>query len=211
MVCARTRALQPEGETFDSSYKRETPTSFAPSQVIKGWTEAMQLMVQGDKWEMYIPSELGYGEGGTVRMPPPTHTHRAHALYCHRREATSRAPTHTYTRGCSHVSAGAGASTRHHQPEPASCTPTPTRRHTGSGANIKGGDVLVFTMEILSIDGPTTPADRGPPSFTEVTTLAEFAEWDAATGRPLSSLCLLSFARSLSRTCVVSPPLSVLS
>merc|ERR1712100_715391 len=49
---------------FDSSYKRGDPTSFAPNQVIKGWTEAMQLMVEGDKWEMYIPSELGYGDGG---------------------------------------------------------------------------------------------------------------------------------------------------
>lgn len=34
-------------------------------KVIKGWTEAMQLMVEGDKWQMYIPSELGYGDGGT--------------------------------------------------------------------------------------------------------------------------------------------------
>merc|ERR550525_2015270 len=50
---------------FDSSYKRGSPTSFAPNQVIKGWTEAMQLMVEGDKWEMYIPSELGYGDGGS--------------------------------------------------------------------------------------------------------------------------------------------------
>mmetsp|Transcript_16948 Transcript_16948/g.30677 ORF Transcript_16948/g.30677 Transcript_16948/m.30677 type:complete len:242 (+) Transcript_16948:51-776(+) len=49
---------------FDSSYKRGKPTTFAPNQVIKGWTEAMQLMVEGDKWEMYIPSELGYGEKG---------------------------------------------------------------------------------------------------------------------------------------------------
>jgi hypothetical protein len=38
---------------------------FAPNQVIKGWTEAMQLMVEGDKWEMYIPSELGYGDRGS--------------------------------------------------------------------------------------------------------------------------------------------------
>eukprot|EP00965_Chrysotila_dentata_P262356 6214545-Pleurochrysis_carterae.AAC.2 len=43
--------------TFDSSYQRGSPTSFAPNQVIGGWTEAMQLMVEGDKWELYIPSE----------------------------------------------------------------------------------------------------------------------------------------------------------
>lgn len=78
---------------FDSSYKRGDPTSFAPNQVIKGWTEAMQLMVEGDKWEMYIPSDLGYGDGG-------------------------------------------------------------------SGAKIKGGDVLIFRMEILKIKGGKVPADR---------------------------------------------------
>merc|ERR1712039_744700 len=55
------------GKEFDSSYKRGTPTTFAPNQVIKGWTEAMQLMVEGDKWEMYIPYNLAYGERG---MPP---------------------------------------------------------------------------------------------------------------------------------------------
>ena len=44
---------------FDSSYQRGSPTSFAPNQVIKGWTEAMQLMVEGDKWELFIPAELG--------------------------------------------------------------------------------------------------------------------------------------------------------
>ena len=44
-----------DGTEFDSSYKRGTPTTFAPNQVIKGWTEAMQLMVQGDKWEMCTP------------------------------------------------------------------------------------------------------------------------------------------------------------
>merc|ERR1712226_1301910 len=75
-----------EWKEFDSSYKRGEPTTFAPNQVIKGWTEAMQLMVEGDKWEMYIPSELGYGDGG-------------------------------------------------------------------SGEKIKGGDVLIFRMEILKIKG----------------------------------------------------------
>merc|ERR1711957_588082 len=53
-----------DGKEFDSSYKRGKPTTFAPNQVIKGWTEAMQLMVEGDKWEMYIPSDLAYGEKG---------------------------------------------------------------------------------------------------------------------------------------------------
>merc|ERR1719183_2243738 len=57
-----------DGKQFDSSYDRGEPTTFAPNQVIKGWTEAMQLMVEGDKWEMYIPPELAYGENGS----PPT-------------------------------------------------------------------------------------------------------------------------------------------
>jgi len=89
----RTAQQWPSGDKFDSSYDRGSPTSFAPNQVIKGWTEAMQLMVEGDKWEMYIPSELGYGDGGS----PP---------------------------------------------------------------KIGGGDVLVFTMEIIKIKGGKTPASR---------------------------------------------------
>mmetsp|Transcript_39827 Transcript_39827/g.104981 ORF Transcript_39827/g.104981 Transcript_39827/m.104981 type:complete len:239 (+) Transcript_39827:77-793(+) len=85
---------------FDSSYRRGDPTTFAPNQVIKGWTEAMQLMVEGDKWEMYIPSDLGYGDGG-------------------------------------------------------------------SGAQIKGGDVLIFRMEILKIKGGKVPADRCDPETSK--------------------------------------------
>jgi len=53
-----------DGTIFDSSYQRDSPMTFAPNQVIKGWTEAMQLMVEGDKWELFVPSELGYGERG---------------------------------------------------------------------------------------------------------------------------------------------------
>merc|ERR1719445_410320 len=62
----RTAKNYPDGEKFDSSYDRGSPTSFAPNQVIKGWTEAMQLMVEGDKWEMYIPAKLAYGDNGRV-------------------------------------------------------------------------------------------------------------------------------------------------
>jgi len=80
-----------DGTVFDSSYERGEPTTFAPNQVIKGWTEAMQMMVVGDKWEMYIPSELAYGDRGS----PP---------------------------------------------------------------KIGGGDVLIFKMEILAIQGETVPA-----------------------------------------------------
>lgn len=50
-----------DGTEFDSSYKRHEPNTFAPNQVIKGWTEAMQLMKEGDKWQLFIPSELAYG------------------------------------------------------------------------------------------------------------------------------------------------------
>ena len=60
-----------DGTEFDSSYKRGSPTTFAPNQVIKGWTEAMQLMKEGDTWELYIPSELAYGDRGAGRAIPP--------------------------------------------------------------------------------------------------------------------------------------------
>jgi FKBP-type peptidyl-prolyl cis-trans isomerase len=59
------------GEEFDSSYRRGEPTEFGVNQVIKGWTEILQLMKVGDKWEVYIPSELAYGENGAGQMIGP--------------------------------------------------------------------------------------------------------------------------------------------
>ena len=53
-----------DGKVFDSSVKRGTPASFPVSGVIAGWTEALQLMPLGSKWELYVPSELAYGERG---------------------------------------------------------------------------------------------------------------------------------------------------
>merc|ERR1719387_300309 len=90
----RTAANYPDGPVFDSSYARGQPTTFAPNQVIKGWTEAMPMMVEGDKWELYIPSDMAYGDSG---RPP----------------------------------------------------------------KIGGGDVLIFTIEIIKIKGGKTPASRG--------------------------------------------------
>ena len=54
-----------DGTVFDSSVQRGTPTEFRVNQVIAGWTEALQLMVPGDRWELYIPSNLGYGAQGS--------------------------------------------------------------------------------------------------------------------------------------------------
>jgi len=53
-----------DGKEFDSSYKRGQPATFAVGQVIKGWTEALELMPVGSKWQIFVPSSLGYGERG---------------------------------------------------------------------------------------------------------------------------------------------------
>jgi len=71
----RTAENYPSGQKFDSSYDRGQPATFAPNQVIKGWTEAMQLMVEGDKWEMYIPSSLAYGDLGRPPKIPGANIH----------------------------------------------------------------------------------------------------------------------------------------
>jgi FKBP-type peptidyl-prolyl cis-trans isomerase FklB len=58
------------GTEFDSSYKHGQPATFPVNGVIKGWSEALQLMKQGSKWELYIPPNLAYGEGGNASIPP---------------------------------------------------------------------------------------------------------------------------------------------
>jgi len=60
-----------DGTVFDSSVDRGEPASFALSAVIKGWSEALQMMPVGSKWMLYIPSDLAYGDNGAGQVIPP--------------------------------------------------------------------------------------------------------------------------------------------
>ena len=63
-----------DGTEFDSSYKRNQPATFPVNGVIRGWTEALQLMHVGDKFELIIPPDLGYGNQGAGAAIPPNAT-----------------------------------------------------------------------------------------------------------------------------------------
>ena len=63
-----------DGTEFDSSYSRGSTVSFALNQVITGWTEALQLMPAGSKWQLFIPPELAYGAGGAGPLIGPNAT-----------------------------------------------------------------------------------------------------------------------------------------
>ncbi len=63
-VVAHYAGTLADGKEFDNSYKRGEPLTIPVGGVIRGWTEALQLMHIGDKWKVYIPSELGYGDRG---------------------------------------------------------------------------------------------------------------------------------------------------
>jgi len=69
-VTVNYRGTLTDGTEFDSSYKRGQPATFPVSGVIKGWTEALQLMKTGSKYQLFIPPDLGYGPSGQGAIPP---------------------------------------------------------------------------------------------------------------------------------------------
>ena len=69
-VTVNYRGTLIDGKEFDSSYKRGQPASFPVGGVIKGWTEALQLMPVGSKWQLFIPADLAYGDRGQGDIAP---------------------------------------------------------------------------------------------------------------------------------------------
>jgi FKBP-type peptidyl-prolyl cis-trans isomerase FklB len=73
-VTVHYRGTLTDGTEFDSSHKRGQPAVFPVNRVIPGWTEALQLMKEGDKWKLTIPPQLAYGERGAGKLIPPNST-----------------------------------------------------------------------------------------------------------------------------------------
>lgn len=69
VVTVQYRGTLIDGSEFDSSYMRSQPSTFALNQVVRGWTEGLQLMKEGGKAQLVIPPDLGYGERGTPGGP----------------------------------------------------------------------------------------------------------------------------------------------
>ena len=73
-VTVNYRGTLVDGTEFDSSYKRNQPATFPVKGVIAGWTEALQLMKEGSKWMLYLPSAIAYGEHGAGSLIGPNST-----------------------------------------------------------------------------------------------------------------------------------------
>lgn len=74
MVTTHYRGTLIDGKEFDSSFKRGQPATFPCNRVIKGWTEALQLMPVGSKWQLFVPSDLAYGPAGAGQDIGPNST-----------------------------------------------------------------------------------------------------------------------------------------
>jgi FKBP-type peptidyl-prolyl cis-trans isomerase len=74
-VVTNYRGMKIDGTEFDSSYKRNEPAEFPVNQVIPGWTEALQMMPVGSKWELVIPASLAYGDQAPPEIGPNSVLH----------------------------------------------------------------------------------------------------------------------------------------
>jgi FKBP-type peptidyl-prolyl cis-trans isomerase FklB len=70
-VTVHYRGTLVDGTEFDSSYKRNEPATFGVDRVIAGWKEVLPMMKEGAKWQLFVPSKLGYGERGSGSKIPP--------------------------------------------------------------------------------------------------------------------------------------------
>jgi FKBP-type peptidyl-prolyl cis-trans isomerase FklB len=73
-VVCQYRGTLIDGTEFDSSYKRGQPATFPVNRVIKGWTEALELMPVGSKWQLFVPPSLAYGDRGAGDLIGPNAT-----------------------------------------------------------------------------------------------------------------------------------------
>jgi FKBP-type peptidyl-prolyl cis-trans isomerase FklB len=73
-ITAHYKGTLVDGREFDSSYRRNEPATFNVNQVIPGWKEVLPLMHEGDKWQVFIPAELAYGERGQGNAIGPNET-----------------------------------------------------------------------------------------------------------------------------------------
>jgi len=83
-----------DGKEFDSSYKRGEPATFAVNGVIKGWTEALQLMPVGSKWQLFVPPDLAYGDRGAGADigPEATLIFEVELMSIEKKDAAEKAP-----------------------------------------------------------------------------------------------------------------------
>ena len=90
-VVTNYRGTLIDGTEFDSSYQRKAPATFRVNGVIKGWTEALQLMKEGSKWQLFVPAGLAYGERGAGPNigPNAVLVFEIRADFCQRRECSA--------------------------------------------------------------------------------------------------------------------------
>ena len=73
-VTVHYRGTLVDGTEFDSSHKRNAPVTFGVDRVIPGWKEALPMMMEGAKWQLFVPAKLGYGDRGAGPLIPPNST-----------------------------------------------------------------------------------------------------------------------------------------